>query len=182
MNRLSFLASPVRLFVEETLTLDLHTFIYQSARGEITFRVVGSLSEGDGYLQAIDLVKGELRTFRLDRILERMEPDSGEDAVLARLEHWKRVSPEPIPRPRPAAGALTVCFTGFKAADKVSLGALAEAKGMCIRASVSQDLNILVGGYNAGPAKLERARDQGVMIRDEAQFRHLLETGEIPTE
>jgi NAD-dependent DNA ligase len=172
----------MRQFMTETLTLEVHTFIYQSARGEITFRVVGGISEGDGYLQALDLVKGELRTFRLDRILERMDPGSLEAEVMARLAHWKTISPEPTPRPRPAVGTLTVCFTGFKAADKVALGALAEAKGMFIRAGVSQDLSILVGGYNAGPAKLERARHQGVMILNEEQFRHLLESGEIPTE
>jgi len=53
---------------------------------------------------------------------------------------------------------------------------------MFIRAGVSQDLNFLVGGYNAGPAKLERARFQGVIILNEMQFQLLLETGEIPTE
>jgi len=165
----------------EALTLEVHTFIYQSSRGEITFRVVGGISEGDGYLQALDLVKGELRTFRMDRILERMDPASNEAEVMARLNHWKSISPEPMRRPRPEVGALTVCFTGFKAADKVALAALAETKGMFIRAGVSQDLNFLVGGYNAGPAKLERARFQGVIILNEMQFQLLLETGEIPT-
>jgi NAD-dependent DNA ligase len=164
---------------EETLA-----FIYRDAKGNITFREVTNISESDIYIQAICLTAGELRTFRQDRILERV---SGSVNVEERLEYFRNKLPPPEPVAhnnwkRNETGALEVCFTGFKAQDKEELIRLAESHGLIVRANVTSQLNILCGGYNAGPAKTEKARHQGVMVLSEHQFRGLVETGEVPLE
>ncbi|WP_373506494.1 hypothetical protein [Thiocapsa sp.] len=73
-----------------------------------------------------------------------------------------------------------MCFTGFKAQDKTELKRLAEDWGMVVRSVVASNLDFLCYGYNAGPMKMERARQQGVTILSEYQFRVMLETGEVP--
>ena len=73
-------------------------------------------------------------------------------------------------------------FTGFKKDDKEKLFALAESEGLFVRSKVTSNLNFLCCGYNAGPAKIEKARQQGVIALTEAQFVTMLKTGEIPEE
>lgn len=75
---------------------------------------------------------------------------------------------------------LDVCFTGFKAEDKKRLIATAEQNGMIVRSSVTQKLNFLCWGYNAGPKKIQAARARNVIAHNEEQFLSLLETGELP--
>ena len=57
---------------------------------------------------------------------------------------------------------------------------MAVEAGMQIRAGVTQNLDFLCGGYNAGPAKLEKSRHQGTTVLTESQFCSLIETGEVP--
>ena len=68
----------------------------------------------------------------------------------------------------------------FDKTEKKRLTKLAEQAGMVVRQSVTLALNFLCCGENAGPAKTEKAREQGVIILSEDQFELLLETGEIP--
>ena len=75
---------------------------------------------------------------------------------------------------------MDVCFTGFAKADKESLVELANSNEMLVRSSVTKHLNILCYGYNAGPAKLAKALEQGVFILNKEQFEQLIETGEVP--
>ena len=166
------------------MTKETLSFIYRDAKGNITFREVTNVSESEIYIQAICLTAEELRTFRKDRILERV---AGSVNVEERLQHYRDTIPPPNPEShsnwkRNTTGALEVCFTGFKAQDKEDLIRLAEAHGMIVRSNVTSQLNILCGGYNAGPTKTERARHQGVMVLSEHQFRGLLKTGEVPIE
>ena len=83
---------------------------------------------------------------------------------------------------RNITGALEICFTGFKAQDKNTLTKIAESNGMIVRSNVTNQLSILCCGYNAGPAKVGRARHQGVKVLSESQFHSLIETGEIPVD
>ena len=164
------------------MTTEPYRFIYRSARGEITARAVTDISESDDYVQGFCLFRGELRTFRKDRILELISDPS---TVQERLEFHIANNPPPIERSltgrtRPPSYLCDVCFTGFKQTDKKRLARWAEEAGFVVRKTVSQHLNFLCYGYNAGPAKMERARQQGVIIIDEEQFMYLLETGEVP--
>lgn len=72
-----------------------------------------------------------------------------------------------------------VCFTGFGASEKEKLKILAEENHLKVVDSVTKSLQYLVGGENAGPAKLKKARDQGTTVLDKAGFIRFLDTGEI---
>lgn len=76
---------------------------------------------------------------------------------------------------------LVVLFTGFNAAEKAELVALAEEYGMIVSksSSITKTLNFLVMGENAGPAKIQKAIEQGVPMMNREQFDLLLKTGEI---
>nr|WP_149022640.1 BRCT domain-containing protein [Salmonella enterica] len=75
-----------------------------------------------------------------------------------------------------------MCFTGFKKADKERLVDKANEQGLTVRTSVTQNLQMLCCGYNAGSSKVSAARMKGTIIIDEPGFIHFLETGEIPDE
>lgn len=157
-------------------------FIYRDARGSITAREVTNVSETDQYIQGICLKADALRTFRKDRVLEDI---SDKARINERLEYHIANNPEPVVtgsshRKIHTAGSLEVCFTGFKKSDKEQLIELAESSGMFVRSSVTNNLNFLCCGYNAGPKKVEKSRHQGVVVLSETQFKTLLETGEIP--
>lgn len=152
------------------------TFIYRDAKGNITVRTVRDISETEDYLQGICLRSGDLRTFRKDRIIEEF-PDKF--SAETRLPHHISTNPPPKPPPR-SHHLIDICFTGFKNNDKEKLTNLAQGAGMIVRDFVTKSLNFLFGGYNAGPAKIEKARKQGVVFLNESQFIQLLETGEMP--
>lgn len=73
-----------------------------------------------------------------------------------------------------------VHFTGFKSSVKAELIELAEANNMVVRKDVTKYLNLLCYGYNASQRKLDLARQQGVIILNQPEFTHFVETGEIP--
>lgn len=75
---------------------------------------------------------------------------------------------------------LEICFTGFVKAEKESLIDKAIAAGMHVRDGVAKNLHFLCCGYNAGPKKIESAREKGVLILVASQFIQMLETGELP--
>ncbi|MFA9444892.1 NAD-dependent DNA ligase LigA [Egicoccus sp. AB-alg6-2] len=55
-----------------------------------------------------------------------------------------------------------------------------EARGAKVTGSVSKRTTAVVAGENAG-SKLTKAEELGLPVLDEAAFRHLLDTGELPT-
>jgi NAD-dependent DNA ligase len=73
-----------------------------------------------------------------------------------------------------------VCFTGFSTTEKTELTALAEGAKLEVVGAVTKNLAFLCVGLNAGPAKLAKAREQGVLVLQRSQLLHLLETGEVP--
>lgn len=124
------------------------------------------------------------RTLRVDRILNIHESLSEAEAYFQEVEKTLEESGIEFKTPQPnrlsSPNTMDVCFTGFAKDDKSELMSKAESKEMMVRQSVTRHLDILCYGYNAGPKKLEKALEQGVMILNRHQFENLLETGEVP--
>ena len=161
--------------------MEVMCFIYRSGRGEITAREVEVYSKVGGYYQGVCLKAEAARTFREDRILEIVDNPEELDR---RLQFYLENSPPPAGRsqirhPRDP-NQIDFCFTGFKKALKQELIKLAEDRGIVVRSSVTVDLACLVYGATAGPRKMEMAQQQGTLTIDEPQFRHLMETGDLP--
>ena len=77
-------------------------------------------------------------------------------------------------------GKIETCFTGFTKEDKERLTTIAKEKNMLVRETVTVKLDFLCGGYNAGSAKKEKAKNQGAIFLTEEQFLLMIETGELP--
>ena len=75
---------------------------------------------------------------------------------------------------------LEICFTGFSADEKEKLMAIAVAKQIKPVGNVTKNLLMLVAGENAGPAKLQKAREQDTPIVTFNQFLEFIETGVVP--
>lgn len=67
-----------------------------------------------------------------------------------------------------------ILFTGFPAAKRAELEALAAGAGMRVVKSVTMDLMYLCTGPNAGPSKIDKANEVGAALIDEAQFLSLI--------
>ncbi|MCF6257692.1 MAG: hypothetical protein L3K25_15580 [Gammaproteobacteria bacterium] len=161
-------------------------FVYQDAKGNITFREVTNISESDDYIQGRCLKDNGIRTFRKDRVLEDIENN---EIAPERLQFYidnkpqlSQSSKNRLARKINQGSSPEVCFTGFKKPDKDRLIQIAESANMFIRSSVTVNLNYLCCGYNAGPKKIETSRHQGTVVLSEKQFLNLIETGEIPEE
>ena len=74
-----------------------------------------------------------------------------------------------------------VCFTWFSDSDKTSMSQLAVDAGFTVVGSVTTSLALLCIGSNPGPSKLEKAKMQKCTVVTLEQFRHFLETGEVPS-
>lgn len=74
-----------------------------------------------------------------------------------------------------------VCFTGFSDSDKTSMSQLAMDAGFTVVGSVTRSLSLLCVGPNPGPSKVEKAKKQQCTVVTLEQFRHFLETGEVPS-
>ena len=68
-----------------------------------------------------------------------------------------------------------VCFTGFDADEKQELKELAVSIGMIPRASVTKNLTMLICGRNAGPVKMEKAKERGLTVLTIQEFKSKLE-------
>lgn len=155
-------------------------FVYRDAQGNITGRKIEDRTDSEDHIQGICFERGDLRTFRLDRVLEYVDQDVDLDE---RVRYHRESSPLPnhAPgRPRPATGSVEVCFTGFSADTRASLEEAARKNGLFIRGDVTKNLGVLCCGSKAGPSKVEKARRLGAVALTEEQFRRYLSTGEMP--
>lgn len=154
-------------------------FVYINAKGQVSAQSICNVSHSAEHVQGICNVIKQLRTFRKDRVIKLVETA---DAASTFLMTVKESDYSHIQLSRPKAQKVTfdVCFTGFKKADKDRLIECANANGMTVRSSVTQNLQLLCCGYNAGPTKVTAARMKGVVILDENQFADFVKTGEIP--
>jgi DNA ligase (NAD+) len=100
-------------------------------------------------------------------------------AAMTEREGWAWVYAQQSRRPK-AERLPEVCFTGFSSDEREVLEALATEAHMRVVSTVTRNLMVLVGGRGAGPAKLDKARQQGVPVIDRDGFERFLETGELP--
>lgn len=75
---------------------------------------------------------------------------------------------------------LQICFTGFNDTRKKELVKIAENSNLKVTSSVTQNLDFLCTGKNAGYKKLEVAMSQGVQLLTEDEFILFSQTGEVP--
>lgn len=116
---------------------------------------------------------------KLIRILKAKSPFSTDEiASMSEAAGWDWVYANAKPKKEKLS---QVCFTGFSASEKAVLAVLAAESRLEVVSSVTKHLAFLCAGENAGPAKLEKAGEQGAVVLTRKQFQHLLETGEIQT-
>lgn len=141
---------------------------YKNSKGETKKWEIIVYDEDDVFLKGIALPAAGYRTFRKDRIVRMLSDNYKIPEHPART--WVR---KPKAEPK-----LEVCFTGFDMARRVMLEAMAAEHGLLVRKSVTTQLDYLVAGRNAGPAKLAKAEDQGVLVLDDYGFQIMLHTGD----
>ena len=148
-------------------------FIYCNSRGETKLHELERWVEVGRYIRSWR-DDGTPMTFRIDRIQEYLH--GGEVLLLNPVQ-----DAPPVAEPRkPRDQRPQVLFTGFGKAIRDELEASSDAAGLNVVKSVTQGLNYLCCGGNAGPSKIEKARVQGVFILTEMELRRLLDTGELP--
>lgn len=114
---------------------------------------------------------------KVTRILRAKSPFTAEQiAVLSDAQGWEWIYANAKPRKEKLT---LVCFTGFSATEKAELSQLAQTANLEVVGSVTKGLAFLCVGENAGPAKLQKAKEQGNHIMSKEQFLYLLDTGEI---
>lgn len=69
--------------------------------------------------------------------------------------------PETLNQDNPFSGK-TILFTGFYPEEKEALAGIIEKLGIIQKTTVSAKLDCLVCGRNAGPSKLQKAREAGI--------------------
>ena len=153
-------------------------FVYINANARIGAHSISSVSHSEIHIQGICQSGNTIKTFRQDRILQQFPSALEAQQACASFhpENYKHLTNVT----KPKALTFDVCFTGFKKADKERLAEVAEAHNMTVRSSVTQNLQMLCCGYNAGPSKVTAARMKGTVIVDEVGFSHFIKTGEIP--
>ncbi|MBU9832459.1 BRCT domain-containing protein [Rahnella sp. FC061912-K] len=151
-------------------------FVYINAKKQVNAYTLYNVSESEEHFQGVCNKSNQLKTFRKDRVIKEC---SSYDLALVDLSEYKGLE-HPSFSKTPKVNLFEICFTGFKKDDKERLISLATDNKMSVRASVTQNLQVLCCGYNAGPKKVDVARMKGVVILDENQFQLLVETGEMP--
>ncbi|WP_071058763.1 hypothetical protein [Pelistega sp. MC2] len=160
-------------------------FVYKNSKGHITKRsLVRITQQSSEYLSGIQEFDHAYRTFRKAQILE----------VLDTIQKWWACeAPDPEPevksnKPkdpnRPSYinydNKLEICFTGFGEVKRAEMEKRSLENNLFVRKSVTKNLSFLCTGPNAGPKKVEKALEMGLVLMDEQAFNWLIETGEIP--
>ncbi|WP_147285445.1 BRCT domain-containing protein [Phocoenobacter uteri] len=168
---------------QSTINRDVIEFDYVDYHGNPTRRKVRVREVDETYLEGYDLNRRDTRTFKLERIGDEIiELETG---LISTKEDWLRdnydIELDDLDDDfkeylnldsKYNDPTLEVCFTGFKKADREELELDAELTGdFIVRKSVTQNLDILVCGSNAGPTKKAQAERQGVLILSEDEFR-----------
>ena len=157
---------------------ELH-FVYINAKGQVSAQSIFNPSHSAEHIQGICSAIKQLRTFRKDRVIRYVLSADAASTFIATIKE-SDYSHIQLSKPKVLKVTFDVCFTGFKKADKDRLIESATANGMTVRSSVTQNLQLLCCGYNAGPTKVTAARMKGIVILDEIQFDNFVKTGEIP--
>lgn len=116
---------------------------------------------------------------KLIAILRAKSPFSTDEiAAMSDAEGWRWVYQN---KPVKKDHLHEICFTGFTASERAGLETLAGSVGMTVKESVTTTLAYLCVGATPGPSKIKRARQQGVMFLNRAQFLELLSDGVLPS-
>lgn len=172
-------------------------FTYEDSEGDVSerivkFRHIEHNENGYFYLTGFCHQAWQIRTFRIDRIIDTItDLETGE---IVKAEEWfKRISDDPALNtlivkkeksqsppirkkptfPRSVQTGKGVLFTGFKAAERAELEAMVPQVGWHVRKSVSPTVDIVVAGYNAGPKKVQEAIDLGIPVVSEKVFKEM---------
>lgn len=173
-------------------------FTYEDSEGDVSerivkFRHIEHNENGYFYLTGFCHQAWQVRTFRIDRIIDTItDMETGE---IVKAEEWfKRISDDPAlntlivkkeksqssqslrKKPTFSRSVQTgkgVLFTGFKADERAELEAMVPQVGWHVRKSVSPTVDIVVAGYNAGPKKVQEAIDLGIPVVSEKVFREM---------
>ncbi|MDY4383886.1 BRCT domain-containing protein [Pectobacterium brasiliense] len=156
---------------------DRKIFVYVNTRDMVKVQSIEDITENGDYFQGRSLLDGDehqIKTFRVDRVIKFF--DSIQDA-----QNYidKGLDSGEFYIKKPKEETFDICFTGFKKERRVELEEIASSKDMVVRKSVTKHLKLLCYGYNAGPTKIRDARNMGIIIFNEEQFMHFVETGEI---
>lgn len=120
---------------------------------------------------------------RITRILlAKSDLSTDQIAAMSDREAWGWLYAHFPPRTkRHRKNGQQICFTGFPAIERGQLEGEAQNAHMEVVKTVTRSLRYLVTGPNAGPAKLQKAREQEVILLTAERFHALLDTGELPT-
>lgn len=69
---------------------------------------------------------------------------------------------------------MVVVLTGFAKADSQEYAHKLNELGAIIKDTVNKKTDILITGYNAGPAKMQKAKELGVRIMPEAEYKEIV--------
>lgn len=146
-------------------------FEYKNLYDEVHEWEVPKAVETEEHISGYAVPNLGFRTFRKDRVL-RFFPD--DYVVTPKIPGEK----DAVREHRRKARKLEVCFTGFSAQERKDLEEKAEAEhGLQVRKNVTNSLDYLVAGKNAGWAKMKKAEEQGVLVLDEKGYHFFLKTG-----
>lgn len=149
-------------------------FEYCNSRGENSVRHLIAWVEVGHYIKGKGLGDTHPLTYRKDRVVRYIDASEGL-LVVPHVKPPRRPSESSVKEDRPQ-----ILFTGFLAGQKKTLQAKATTAGLNVVTTVTQGLNYICGGPNAGPKKMELARTQNCWVLDERQFLAFVETGELP--
>ncbi len=146
-------------------------FVYKNSRGEVkTHRLANGWQEQGKYIIGYSETDAGVRTFLIYRILEYI--GNSASFLAAPIQH-----PPPPKRPDERSEIL---FTGFPSAQRRALESFSAAAGMKVVQSVTNGLDYLCVGPNAGPTKVTAARSRGLFILTECNLKELVDTGVLP--
>lgn len=151
-------------------------FAYVNAQGEVSQRELSQWQESGHYIRGHCVSSNAVKTFRKDRVQQYLD---GCDSLL--VDPYAPPPPKPAPE-APQESRPQILFTGFAKAERAAFEAQAAAVGLAVVSTVTKNLTFLACGGNAGPTKVDKARNQGVFIVPSSVLQALLFSGELPDE
>ncbi|MBS0352472.1 MAG: hypothetical protein JSR83_01030 [Proteobacteria bacterium] len=149
------------------------SFTYRDGAGKVGTHTLKNWNEVGRYIQGVSVEAGQFRTYLKHRVLEYLN-----DAATLLDDPYP--APPVITKSSKAPAGPEIVFTGFAKAHRADLERMAALHGLRVVGSVTKGLTLIVGGGNAGPAKMEQAREQNVIVLEEEGFLRMIETGEVP--
>lgn len=151
-------------------------FAYVNAQGEVSQRELTKWQESGHYLRGYCTSSNAVKNFRKDRVQQYLD---GCDSLLA--EPYAPPPPKPAPE-APQESRPQILFTGFAKAERAAFEAQAAAAGLAVVSTVTKNLTFLACGGNAGPAKVEKSRQQGTFVVPARFLEDLFTFGVLPDE